>query len=183
MDELIKNTEQKLKGIVSKFKPEILAIRTNRPNIGPLEDLKVNYFEQMLPVKQLASISVVPPREIQISVWDKSAVQNVAKAIEESGLGFNPNIDGQVIRLNIPTLNKERREEIVKLVKKMTEENKIRVRHGRDEAMREIKRMEDEKVISEDQEFKAKEKIQKIVDQVNYELDDLLNKKIIEINE
>jgi len=182
MEELIKNIEKKLKDLISKFKPEISSIRTNRPNTEFLENLRVSYFDQALLLKQLASISIVPPREIQISVWDKSALLNILKAIEESGLGLTPNVDDQVIKLNMPPLTSERREEVVRLVKKMTEENRIRVRGARDEVMKEIKKMEEEKNITEDQEFKLKERVQKLVQGTNQELEDLLNKKIIEIN-
>ena len=180
---IIKTCEQKLKNILDKFKPELAAIRTNRPNIQLVENLRVDYFGQNMPLKQLASISIIPPREIQISVWDKNALQNAVKAIEESGLGLFPVVDGQLIRLNLPPLTAERRQEMIKLIKKMTEEIRIVIRGIRDDTNREIAKMKKEGDLSEDQEFSHKDQVQKLVDKTNKELDDLLVKKAAEINE
>lgn len=182
-DKLISDLEQKLKSLVEKFKKEIGFVRTNRPNTQLLEEIKIDYFGQFLTLKQLASISLVLPREIRISVWDRNALGNIVKAIKESGLGLNPVPDGQIIRINIPSLTEERRQEFVRLVKKMTEESRIRVRNFRDEIMKELKKLKDDDELSEDQEFKLKDRVQKVVDGVNKEMDNFLNKKIIEINE
>lgn len=180
---LIEEFEVKLKNVVDKFKPELVSVRTNRPNLQLIESLKVIYFDQSLDLKQLASVSLSGSREMQISVWDKGAVPGIVKALEDSGLGLTPNALGNVIHLNMPPLTKDRREDLVKLVKKMTEEVRIRVRSFRDDAIKEVRKLESEGTLSEDQEFSLKEKIQKTVDAVNKDLEEQLKKKTKEIEE
>lgn len=180
---LIKEFEEKLKNIIEKFRPEIASVRTNRPNIQLIESIKVLYFDQNLDLKQVASVSVSGSREVQISVWDKGAVPGIVKALEDSGLGLTPNVEGNTIHLNMPPLTKDRREELIKLAKKMTEEVRIRVRGLRDEVNKDVRKLESEGTLSEDQEFVLKEKIQKQVDAVNKDLENLLDKKIKEIND
>lgn len=146
-----------------------------------VEDIPVDAYGQKMPVKALGSITVLPPREIQISLWDQSAVNAVAKAIEASSLNVAANVDGNVIRINLPSLTDERKKEFEKVVKKMTEEIRIRVRGVRDDANKEVKKMEDDKKISEDAAFKQKEEIQKLIDKHNNEIAKLLENKIKEI--
>lgn len=182
-DELIKNFNQKLKALVEKFRPEAAAVRTNRPSSQLVENLKVNYFDQFFILKQLASVSVVPPREIQVSVWDKNSIPAIIKALEDSDLGANANVDGQLIRLNLPTLSAERRQELIKLLKKMAEEVRIKIRSMRDDAMKDIKKLSLDSKISEDQEFKLKEGVQRAVEAHNKELEEISERKIKEIAE
>jgi ribosome recycling factor len=181
--DIIKALENKLKTFLEFIKTEFQTIRGSRPSPRMVEDIKVEYFGQMTPIKALGSISVVPPREINISVWDKGVVNAAAKAIEESTLKVTANIDGNTIRINLPSLTEERRKELEKVIKKITEETKIKIRGARDEANREVKRMEDDKKFSEDMAFKKKEEVQKVIDRYNVEVDKILEGKLKEILE
>lgn len=173
----------KISGVLKFFKEQMSGIRSNRPSAKLVEDILVDYFGQKLPIKQLGSISVIPPREIQISIWDNQAVNLVAKAIESSGLNVAANIDGNLIRINLPALSEERRQEIIKLAKKEAEEARIKIRHLRDEQNKKIGQREENKEISEDQKFRLKEDTQKAIDKTNGEIERILENKIKEINE
>jgi len=179
----LKQLDQKLKAAVESLRTEFQTIRSGRPSPRMVEDIKVEVYGQQMPIKALGSISVVPPREIQISLWDKEVVGAVAKAIEASSLNVPANTDGNLIRINLPSLTDERKKEFEKVVRKITEEMRIRVRGARDEANKEIKRMEADKELSEDMAFKQKEEVQKLVDKVNGEIEILLLNKIKEITE
>jgi len=180
---MVNNLEQKIKQVLDYFKDQLSSIRGGRPNAKLVEDISVEYFGQKLPIKQLGSINIVPPREIQISVWDKNAASVVLKAIEASNLNVGANLDGNVIRVNLPPLSGERRQELMKLVKRETEEAKIKVRGLRDEENKEINRQFESKEIGEDEKFKLKEKIQEGVDKANGEIEKILEVKIKEIEE
>ncbi len=179
----LKFLEQKLKSFAESLKTEFQAIRSGRPSPRMVEDIKVDMYGQMMPIKSLGSISVVPPREIQISLWDITAVNAVAKAIETSSLNVSANTDGSLIRLNLPQLTDERKKEMEKVVRKMTEEIRIKVRTAREDANKEIKNLEADKKLSEDTAFKQKEEVQKLVDKVNKDLEILLENKLKEIFE
>lgn len=181
--DITKDLEVKLKSFVEFLKTEFQTIRSNRPSARMVEDIKVDYFGQMTPIKALGSISVVPPREINISVWDASSAGPVAKAIENSPLKIGASVTGNLIRLNLPSLTEERKKELEKVIRKITEETKIKIRGARDESNRNIKKMEDDDVFSEDMAFKKKEEVQKIVDKYNGEADKTLEAKIKEILE
>jgi len=178
MDQDIKDFEKKLQNIITGFKNEISGIRANRPSPKLIEDIKVNYFDQIMTVKQLGSIAIVPPREINISIWDKGAVAPIAKAIESSGLGLSANIDGNLIRLNLPQLTDERRQELIKLIKSLSENSRIKIRSSRDDVNKKAKALPDE-----DQKFKAMKKTQEMVDKYNKEVENNLLAKIQEIND
>ena len=177
----LKSLEQKLKSFVESLKNEFQTIRSGRPSPRMVEDIKVEIYGQQMPVKALGSISVVPPREISISVWDKSVVGAVARAVEDSPLKVAANIEGNVIRINLPQLTDERKKEYEKVIRKMAEEMRIRIRSSRDGANKEVKKMEEEKKLSEDAAFKKKEEIQKLTDKANKEVEELLESKIKEI--
>jgi len=167
--------------LVENFKKEIAGIRGNRPSPALVENLKVDYFGQSLTIKQLGSISVIPPREIDINVWDKNVVPGIVKAIGTAGLSAN--FEGKLIRINLPPLTEERRQELIKNVRKIAENFRIQLRHQRDEINKEITRSFETKEINEDQKFKLKEEAQKNVDSVNQEIEDILNKKTKELQE
>lgn len=179
----IKQFEQKLQALAAGLKNEFQTIRSGRPSPRMVEDIKVEVYGQQLPIKALGSISVIPPREITISLWDSTIVSAVAKAIESSPLKATANSDGSLIRINLPQLTDERKKEYEKVIKKMTEETRIRIRGSRDEANKEIKKMEEAKELSEDAAFKKKEEIQKATDKINKEIESLLDGKIKEIFE
>lgn len=179
----LKPLEQNLQSSVNNLKTELQSLRGNRPSPKMVEDIKVDVYGQQLPLKAVGSISIIPPREIQISVWDRGLINVVAKAIETSNLKVVANVDGNLIRINLPALTDERRKELEKVIRKMVEEMRIRVRGMRDDANKEIKKMEDAKQLSEDAVFKKREEAQKIVDKINNEIEALLENKLREIFE
>ena len=180
---ILKEAETKTSEIIKYLKDRLAGVRGSRPSPKLFEDLPVDYFGQKLPVKQLASIGVVPPREIQITVWDKQVVSGVAKAIESSNLNVSANIEGNTIRINLPPLSEERRQELAKVVRKEAEETRIKIRALRDEINKKIVQDFEAKKITEDDKFKLKEKVQETVDKTNSEIEKILENKIKEINE
>ena len=180
---LTQELENKIKEILNYFKDQLSAIRSGRPTPKLVEDLSVDYFGQKMTIKQLGSINIIPPREIQISVWDKQAVGGVIKAIENSNLSVSANTDGNLIRINLPALSTERRQELIKVAKKEAEETKIKIRHSRDEFNKKISSQEESGEITEDQKFKFKDEIQKIVDRANKDIEEMIEKKIKEMEE
>ena len=173
---------QKLKFLVESLKTEFQTIRSGRPSPRMVEDIKVEVYGQQMPVKALGSISVIPPREIQISLWDIAAVNAAAKAIETSSLNVTANIDGNLIRINLPQLTDERKKEMEKVVRKMTEETRIKVRTAREDANKETKNLEADKKLSEDAAFKNREEVQKLVDKANKDIEILLENKLSGFN-
>ncbi len=181
--EIIQDLEFKTNEAIKFFKEQLAGIRGGRPNAKLVEDITVDYFDQKLNIKQLGSINILPPREIQISVWDKNAAAAVLKAIESSNLNAGSNLEGNLIRISLPPLSGERRQELIKIVKKEAEEARIKIRSMRDEINKEINRQLEEKEISEDQKFKLKEKVQQNIDKINEEIEKILENKIKEIEE
>ena len=178
MEQDLKIFDGKLKNIVDGFKEEISGIRANRPTPKLVENIVVDYFGQKMSIKQLGSITIVLPREINVSLWDKNSVTSVAKAIETSGLGLSANIDGNVIRLNLPVMTDERRQEFIKLVKSIAENSRIKIRSLRDDFNKKAKALADE-----DEKFKNLKKIQEAVDKRNKEIEISLENKVKEISE
>lgn len=187
MDELIKNleteTEESTKKLIESFRKELAQIRTNRPTPLLVEEILVDCYDSKMPIKQLAAISVIPPREIDIQPWDKNILSPIAKAIEASNLNISPAIDGNLVRINLPVLSAERRQELATLVKKIAEEIRIKIRARRDESKKKINQYFTEGKIGEDSKFKSQEKIQKIIDQANGNIERILEEKIKEINQ
>lgn len=175
--------KKEIVGIVDRFKREIAGIRTNRPSPGLIEDIKVSYYGQIVPVKHVGSVGVTPPREIHVQVWDTSAVGLVSKAIESSQLGLSPHVEGNMVRVFLPELSAERREEFIKHVKKTAEQYRIEIRHARDEANKDIERRLNESEITEDERFRGREDVQKVVDGGNEDIEKSLEEKIAEIKE
>lgn len=179
--DIVKNLKNKVETLIKSLKQDMAGIRTNRPSAALVENIMVNYYDQVLPLKQISSISIVPPREINIQVWDKSAAPAVIKAIESSSLGLSANQNDNVIRINLPELSAERREEFVKHAKKRAEEFRIKLRQFRDDANKEVQKSFESGALQEDMKFKLKEEVQKEVDSVNKEIDKILESKIGEI--
>lgn len=179
----IKDLQQRTRILIDTLKQELSGLRSSRPATQIVEDIKVEYAGQILKVKQLGSISILPPREIQISAWDKSSVPAIAKAIENLPLGLNPSIDGATIRLRMPALSEERRDELVKLAKATTEKIRIRLRSLRDDANKKVEADFRNKAIGEDQKFKLKKQIQDVIDKFNKEIDTVVAGKIKELSE
>jgi len=182
-EQYLKDLDFALRAVVEKLREELRAIRGNRPSVDLVQDLKVNVYDQILTIKQLGSLSVIPPRAIQIGVWDKSSVGPVVKAIEDAKIGLSVSNDGNNVIATLSQLHDERRDELTKLVKKNGEGVRIQVRARRDEAMKRIKEAEAGKSMSEDEAFKTKEKIQKLTDEANKNIENVVVGKIKELGE
>lgn len=178
-----KEFQEEVRRIVELFKREISGVRTNRPTASLIEEIKVNYYDQQTPLKHMGSIGVTLPREIHIQVWDVAALLAIAKAIETSSVGLVPQIDGNVVRVFLPELSMERREEFKKYVKKTAEEFRIQIRHFRDDIMKKIEKAEEAGEITEDEKFREREIAQKVVEGGNAEIEKILETKIKEIEE
>lgn len=176
--EILRDIDHKMKKTVEATEREFSTIRTGRAHSTLVEGVKVDCYATSMPLKQLASISTPEPRLIVIQPWDHSILGNVEKAILTSELRITPNNDGKVIRISIPSLTKERRDELAKVLKKIAEEGKVSLRTARRVANAEIDRLEKDKLITEDAKFAHKEDIQKLIDKYSKEIDkDLANKE------
>jgi ribosome recycling factor len=183
VEEIKKSTEVKMKKSLSLLAHELSKLRTGRASPALLEGIKVEYYGSQLPLNQVATISIPEPKLIIIQPWDKTALPNIEKAIFKSAVGLTPNNDGNVIRLAVPPLTTERREELIKLTLRMAEETKVAIRNIRRESNNEIKKLEKEKTISEDASFKAQEDIQRTTDNFVTQVDDVQKDKETEIRE
>ncbi|MCQ9207171.1 MAG: ribosome recycling factor [Omnitrophica bacterium] len=172
-----------MKKTVEANEREFNTVRTGRANASLVEGIKVNCYESSMPLKQLASISTPGPRLIVVQPWDQSITQDIEKAILSSKLGITPNNDGKVIRISVPALTTERRDELSKIIKNITEEGKISLRTARRTANDDIEKLEKDKLITEDDKFKYKESVQKLVDKYSKEIDAQLANKEKEIHE
>ncbi len=159
-----KNYSLKMDKSIMSLKKDISALRTGRANTNMLDIIKVDIYGQLMPINQLATVSVPEARLISIQVWDKSNVNLIESAIQKSELGINPQIDGQVIRLKIPDLTEERRKDLIKILKNMSEKSKVAIRNIRREANEELKKKLKDKTISEDDNKNFEKDIQKLTD-------------------
>ena len=175
------NYSLKMSKSITSLKKDISTLRTGRANTNMLDTIKVDVYGQLMPIEQLATISVPEARLISIQVWDKSNTNLIESAIQKSELGINPQIDGQTIRLRIPDLTEERRKELIKVLKNMGEKGKISIRNIRREANEELKKKLKDKLISEDENKNFEKKIQKLTDQNIENIEKILNEKEKEI--
>ncbi|MDD5711096.1 MAG: ribosome-recycling factor [Candidatus Colwellbacteria bacterium] len=174
LDSISKNFNVILGGI----REEIMSIRTNRPSPKLVEDIRVNYLGQVMSVKQLGSISIDPPHDLIVNAWDQNSVASIINAIEAANLGVGASSQGKQIRISLPQLTEERKQELIKAVRTVSEEGRIKMRMERDEFMKSIKELKDE-----DELFRAKEKLQILVDTFNSGIEELVEKKIKDILE
>lgn len=181
VDDILKDTEDRMQKSVDTIHQELAAIRTGRANPAILDSIKVDYYGSLIPLKQIANVAAPDPRLLVIQVFDKSAVTAVDKAIKAADLGLNPQVDGNLLRLPIPPLTEERRRELVKYAHKIAEDGKIAVRNIRRDANDMIKELEKEHEISEDQSHDSMESIQELTDKFIQEIDELFKKKEQEI--
>ena len=168
---------------VFSFKKDISTLRTGRANTNMLDTIKVDVYGQLMPIEQLATVSVPEARLISIQVWDKANTSLIDSAIQKSELGINPQIDGQTIRLRIPDLTEERRKDLIKILKNMGEKGKVSIRNVRREANEELKKKLKEKIISEDQSKSFEKNIQKLTDQNIENIERILIDKEKEISQ
>ncbi len=183
MNELIKNTEQKMTKSIDALDREYKSVRAGRANAAVLDRVNVDYYGVPTPVQQMAAVSVPEPRTLLITPWDKSTLKDIEKAILTSEIGINPQNDGTCIRLNFPPLTEERRKDIVKDIRKKGEDAKVAVRNQRRDALDKLKALKKNNAITEDDESNGEKKIQNLTDKFCKEIDELATLKEKEIME
>ncbi len=184
MDQKItKGAEERMKKAVETIRHEIATIRTSKATTSLLDGIRVEYYGNPVPLQQVASVSAPEARLLVIQPWERASLPEIVKAIQKSDLGLNPVDDGTVVRLTLPTLTEERRKDLVKVLGKIVEDGRVRVRTIRRESNEELKKLEREHKISEDDNKKAQAEIQKLTDRYIALLDDLFHKKQAEVME
>ena len=176
-----KDYSAKMDKTIQSYKKELASIRTGRANSSMLDMVKVDVYGQMMPINQLASVSVPEARLISVQVWDQSNIKAVDAAIQKSDLGINPQIDGSVLRLRIPDLTEDRRKEMIEVLKSIGEKNKVSIRNIRREGNDELKKLVKEKEISEDENKVFEKDIQKLTDEHIENIEKILVEKEKEI--
>lgn len=172
-NEVIRQKNAEFEKVIEHLKMEAGKVRTGRATPSLVEDVMINYYGVKTPLKQIATISAPEPRSIVIQPWDRSALASIEGAIRESDLNLNPMNDGVLVRLNIPMLTEERRREMVKILNQKAEEGRIALRSVREDAWKEIQKIEADGGMSEDDKFKGKEKLQEIVDEYNKKIEEI----------
>jgi ribosome recycling factor len=183
LKDVLKKAEESMEHSLEHLQHELAGIRTGKANPALLDSIKVDYFGQQVPLKQVASIAVPDPRLITLQPWDKSIIGDVEKAIQASELGLNPQNDGTLIRLPIPPLTEERRKDLVKVIKRFGEDTKVSVRNVRRDANERVKKLEKQHDISEDEMHSNQDEVQKLTDQYIKKVDEAIHAKEQEILE
>jgi ribosome recycling factor len=180
---LEKETHEKMSKAIEVARKEFAGIRTGKASPALLDPILVDYYGSQMKINQIASISVPEAKLIVIQPWDKSVLDSIQKAIQKSDLGLNPTNDGKLIRIAIPALTEERRKDLVKLVKKKAEEARVTIRNIRRNANDQIKELEKEGAITEDEKIKSLDKFQKITDDYINKINEIAEQKEKEIME
>jgi ribosome recycling factor len=176
-----KTAEQKMAKSIESFKGELQKIRTGRAHPGILDQVQVDYYGSPVPISQVANVTLLDARTISVQPWEKGMGAKIEKAIRESDLGLNPSTQGDLLRVPMPALTEERRRDLTKVVRNAGEDAKIAVRNQRREANDQAKKMFKDKAITEDDERRSGEEIQKLTDRVIAEIDKLISGKEAEI--
>ena len=178
-DDLVKRMD----GAINSFSGDLVGLRTGRASTNMVDGILVDAYGQKMPIDQVGSISVPEARMISIQVWDKGLVIAVEKAIHESGLGLNPQADGELIRIPIPELNEERREELSKIAGKYAEQSRIAIRNVRRDGMDEIKKIEKDGTVGKDRAVDLSNEVQELTDNYIKKIDEMLSQKENEIRQ
>ncbi|MDD3345197.1 MAG: ribosome recycling factor [Candidatus Omnitrophica bacterium] len=181
--EILHNTEEKMKKAFESMNREFHEVRTGRASPSLVEGMHIDYYGTPTMLKQLAAISAPDAHLIVIQPWDPSVIVEIEKAIIKSNLGISPSNDGKVVRIAVPQLSKERRQEMAKLIHKMAEDGRVSLRTVRRDAKEAVEKLEKDKFISEDDKFRGIEELQKLVDRYIGKIDELLKSKEKEILE
>lgn len=176
-----KNAEQKMAKSIEAFKGELQKIRTGRAHPGILDQVQVDYYGSMVPISQVANVSLLDARTISVQPWEKGMGPKIEKAIRESDLGLNPSTQGDLLRVPMPALTEERRRELTKVVRGTGEDCKVAVRNLRRDANEQVKKLVKDKLASEDDERRAQDDVQKLTDRTVAEIDRLVQGKEAEI--
>ncbi len=179
---LVEEVQKKMAKALEATKKEFQNIRTGRASIALVEGIHADYYNTPTPLKGLATISTPDPKTIAIQPWDPSVIGEIERAVLKSGLGLTPVNDGKIVRIQIPPLTEERREELTKLVKKVAEEGRVSIRNARHEGIEQVKKLEKSKVIPEDMSHSSQKEIQKITDKFIAGVDEALKHKESEIH-
>ena len=172
-DDLVKRMD----GAINSFSGDLVGLRTGRASTNMVDGILVDAYGQKMPIDQVGSISVPEARMISIQVWDKGLVIAVEKAIHESGLGLNPQTDGELIRIPIPELNEERREELSKIAGKYAEQSRVAIRNVRRDGMDEIKKIEKDGTVGKDRAVDLSNEVQELTDDYIKKIDEMLSQK------
>lgn len=183
INDVLREFEASMKKTVEALRHTLATIRTGRASPGLVEHLPVDVYGMTMPLNQLAGVSVPEPRMIIIQPYDGGTLKAIEKAIQHSELGLNPSNDGRIIRLVLPPLTEERRRDLVKMVRHRVEETKVTLRNRRREAVEDLRQMEHEKMISEDEQRRAQERIQELIDRYSKESDQVGAQKEAEVME
>ena len=181
--DILNQTEAKMKRALEAVFREFSEVRTGRAQPGLIEGMHVDYYGTPTMIKQIAAIAIPDPRTIVITPWDVTAIVEIEKAISNSKLGVSPSNDGKIVRLSIPSLSKERRQELAKVVKDMAEKGRVSLRTIRRDANEHIKKLQVDGKISEDESFRGQEAIQKMIDKHIKDVDQILESKNKELTE
>jgi ribosome recycling factor len=181
IDEIRTDAKQRMEKAIDALHYDLTGIRTGRASPALVERIKVEYYGALTPLNQMASIAIPEPRLIAIRPWDPGALSAIEKAIQKSDLGLTPMNDGKIIRLAIPPLTEERREELVKMMSRRLEEARVAIRNIRREAIESLREYENEKLISEDDMYKGRDQIQELTDDMIARIDEMGRQKETEI--
>ena len=176
-----KTAEQKMAKSIDAFKNELHKIRTGRAHPGLLDQVQVDYYGQLLPISQVANVSLLDARTISVQPWEKGMASKIERAIRESDLGLNPSAQGELLRVPMPALTEERRKELTKVVRHAGEEAKIACRSVRRDANEHLKKLLKDKEVSEDDERRAQDEVQRLTDRTISEIDRLVQGKEAEV--
>ena len=182
-NELKSDMETRVQKTIESLKKDFSGLRTGRASTALLDSIMVDAYGSMVPINQVANVSVPEARMLSVNVWDKNLLKHVEKAIRESSLGLNPMNDGAGLRIPLPPLSEERRIELTKIAGRYTEEAKVAVRNIRRDVLDKIKKMKNDNEISEDEQKRYEEEVQKITDNATKEMDELLKAKDAEIKQ
>jgi ribosome recycling factor len=183
VSDVLKDLQGSLEKGIELFRRDLAKVRTGRANVAILDGIKVDYYGTPTPLNQVASVSVPDARLITIKPWEKTLIPEIEKSIRAAQLGLNPNSDGEIVRVPTPALTEERRKELVKVVKKMSEEAKVALRGHRRDANEMLKDFLKDKQITEDEEKAGLKKVQDATDVAVTKVDEILTKKEAEIME
>ena len=174
----LEDLKRRMEGAISAFSHDLAGLRTGRASVNMIDQITVDAYGSKMPIEQVGTISVPEPRTISIQVWDKGLVVSVEKSIQESGLGLNPQTDGQLVRIPVPELNEERRQELIKIAGKYAEQSRVSIRNIRRDGMDSIKSMEKNSEIGKDESVSLSSNVQDLTDGHIKKIDEtLLNKE------
>jgi len=181
VDKIVKEAEDRMKAALDAVKKNFASVRTGRAHPGLIEGLRVDYYGTKTPIKQLANITTPDPRSIVVQPWDKTSMDLIEKAILTSDVGISPVNDGKVLRLSMPQLTQERRDELKKVLHRYAEEGKVSIRNSRHHAIDEAAKKEKDKVLTEDDKFLTKDRVEKVTKDYTHKIEQALEEKEKEI--